>query len=180
MLNLSSNSNNSTIGPTTMDPINGRNYVKPSDIAGVAASSGMWARVDRGGYITHLNLYVGTSNGNISMAVYNSTGTGLNVTPGARKATTGSIACPSVGMQAVVLTTPVQVDPGDWLCLTSDSITAAFFGIDATNGGAGGSVVNVMAGRTRASTVAAHPAATTAPATAVTPNCLYIAGSYNP
>ena len=78
--------------------------------------------------ISKIGLEVTTSSGNICVSVYASSGTGRDAVPGARKATSGSVACPSAGYAEVTLDAPVTVAPGDWLAIACDNGTAQFAG----------------------------------------------------
>lgn len=68
----------------------------------------------------------GTQTGNICMAVFANTGSGTAARPGARKATTGSVACPALGEAVVPLLAAVDVVPGDWFALACDNATVTF------------------------------------------------------
>lgn len=76
--------------------------------------------------ISKLAVNIGTSSGNICLAVYSNTGTGTAARPAALKATTGSVVCPAAGEAVVALTAPVLVQPGDWFALAADNATATF------------------------------------------------------
>lgn len=75
---------------------------------------------------TQLQIWVGTASGNISVAVYASSGIGDAAVPTDRKATTGAIACPAAGLAVVTLTTAVDVDPGDFMAISADNTVATF------------------------------------------------------
>jgi hypothetical protein len=94
------------------------------------------------GVITAIAVQVIVSSGNICAAVYAPTGgTGLNnglgrdAGPGARKATTGSIACPASGFASLSLGGSIRIDPGDWMGFSADNTSATFIMID--DGGSG-------------------------------------------
>lgn len=108
--------------PMTFDPrLNG------TSLAGVgAANRALFARTANGGTITGITIEVGTSSGNISVAVYRNTGSGSAARPGTRVATSGAVACPATGAQTVALGSTVTVQPGDWLALSADNNTATF------------------------------------------------------
>lgn len=99
-----------------------------------------WGRV-QGGFTpgaSAVRLYLATSSGNIAVAVYADTGAGL---PGARLATSGSVASPGNGQQDIALTTETDVTTGMWLALSADNTTVQF----ARSGvpGAGSSTMGV-------------------------------------
>lgn len=77
--------------------------------------------------ISKLGINIGVSSGNVSLAVYSSTGVGSQARPGTRLATTGSVACPAAGEASISLDAPVVVVPGDWFALSCDNGTATFF-----------------------------------------------------
>jgi hypothetical protein len=118
-------------------------YTFPAFSGGTSASTlglanrGVYQRllaVPAGGVtLTGFVVAIGTSSGNICVATYAGTGTGTGSRPGARTATTGSIACPAAGSSFVAL--PVTVAPGDWVLLSADNNTATFtrFGSNADN-----------------------------------------------
>jgi hypothetical protein len=85
-----------------------------------------YQRVYGGGTITKIRIKVGTSNGNIGVAVYNNAGAGLAAAPNARQQTSGAIACPAAGASDVTLGAAVAVSHGDWFALSASGITATF------------------------------------------------------
>lgn len=92
-----------------------------------SANRTYYHRVIGGGSVSKLGLYVATASGNICASVYANSGTGRAAAPGARLATTGSIACPAVGYQELALGTTITVTSGDfWFALSADNATAAF------------------------------------------------------
>lgn len=133
--------------PRTFDPR------WPSALAAVAANRLTYARVAQGGLITGIRLEVGTSSGNISVAVYSPTGSGAAGAPGVRKSTSGSVACPSAGVVTVALPAAVQVEPGDFFALTCDNGTATFRRVTVSGAFYPHSLYGQMA--------SAHPAPTT-------------------
>ena len=87
-----------------------------------------------------LYLYVGTSSGNISVAVYANNGSrGTAARPtGAPKATSGAVACPTAGAISLVsFTAPTEIVQGDWAFLSCDNTTATFAKSAMTFPGAG-------------------------------------------
>jgi len=83
-------------------------------------------RVIDGGVISKIFLWIGVTSGNICVGVYSNTGAGRAGAPGARIATSGSVAMPAVGYQEISLGGSVTVNPGDWLALSADNVTATF------------------------------------------------------
>lgn len=112
--------------PFTVDPAAcGTNGTFPS-------ANRMFAyRCIGGGSISKIALRVGTSSGNISVAVYRNSGTGRASVPGTRLATSGAVACPSSGYAEVSLGATIDVEPGDWFALSCDNNTATF-GVNVT------------------------------------------------
>jgi hypothetical protein len=84
-------------------------------------------RVYHGGAISSIRVSVGTSNGNISVAVYDTDGTGVTAEPNARTATSGSVACPASGLADVSLGATVTVGHAShWFALSANGTTATF------------------------------------------------------
>lgn len=123
-----------------------------------AANRGWWYRVSGGKQgVTKIALSVVTSSGNICAAIYANTGTGRAAAPGARLATTGSIACPAAGYAELTLDASVDVAQGDhWFYFSADNITATF---EAAASGAPATTVGL-----RGYAEAAFPAPASAPA----------------
>ncbi|WP_248240539.1 hypothetical protein [Microbacterium kunmingense] len=117
-----------------------------------------FAAVTEGGRISKIALEVMVSNGNISVAVYRGAGgPGGALVPGARAATSGAVACPAVGYAEVSLGAAVDVEPGDFLALSCDNVTAVFAGLSGT-------ASSLQAGfYYRSVSVSAHPAPNPAP-----------------
>jgi hypothetical protein len=92
------------------------------------ANFGCYMKLISGGYaISNLNIFVGASSGNISVAAYTNSGTGMSAAPtGGRLATSGAIACPAGGSAAVSLGSTVTPNLGDWVALSADNTTATF------------------------------------------------------
>lgn len=97
---------------------------RDSNLGGVSRAA--YFRVRDGGNISKIRLRIGTSSGNIAVAVYRNSGSGSAATPGARAATSGVVACPAAGSAEVALTASVDVNPGDWLCIWVDNTTVTF------------------------------------------------------
>lgn len=75
--------------------------------------------------ITKLGIYVGTSSGNICVAVLRGAN-GISG-PTSRIATSGSVACPAIGYAEVSLGGSVAIDPlTDWFAISADNTTAKF------------------------------------------------------
>ncbi|MGN8132468.1 hypothetical protein [Paenarthrobacter sp. 22069] len=89
------------------------------------ANHAYYHRITGGGTITKIGLYVATSSGNICVSVYGNTGTGRASMPGARVASSGSVACPAVGYAEISLGASVNVSRGDfWFAVSIDNSTA--------------------------------------------------------
>lgn len=90
--------------------------------------------VDAAMTIGALRLLVGTSSGNISVAVYNADGT-------SRLGTSGAVPCPAAGFASVALTSNVTLNAGTkyLFAISADNTTATFGGI--TNYAPGGSLI---------------------------------------
>lgn len=99
-----------------------------------AANYTHYFRVVAGGTISSIRLTVGTASGNICVAVYRNTGSGLAAVPGTRAISSGSIACPVAGVQTVSLGGSIAVNPGDWFALGADNVTATFAGFAGIGG----------------------------------------------
>lgn len=110
--------------PSSMDP----RVALPADVAVVtsAANSALYYRVRDGADITGIMLEVTTQSGNISVGVFANSGQGRAAVPTVRKATSGAVSCPAVGVQTVNLAAGVRVEPGDWIAISADNTTAAF------------------------------------------------------
>jgi hypothetical protein len=80
--------------------------------ASYAHASPKYLRCYGRGTITAIRVQVKTSSGDVTYGVYDTNPE--NDWPGARKATTSSVACPSVGIADTALLASVDVDPGDW------------------------------------------------------------------
>jgi hypothetical protein len=102
--------------------------VTSSNVTVGVANVTRYFRAVEGGTISKLRLTVGTASGNIAVAVYRNSGSGLTSVPGTRAATSGSVACPSAGVQDVSLGGSVTVNAGDWLAIGADNTTATFAG----------------------------------------------------
>lgn len=97
-----------------------------------AANRAWYYRSEHGGTISGLTIYVATSSGNISLAAYANAGSGQSAAPtGGQTVTTGAIACPAAGRAVVSLGASYSVPPGDWLGMSCDNITAAFYRYEA-------------------------------------------------
>jgi len=115
-------------------PISGNPMFVGAAQALSATNAAFFGRVTGAGTITKLAVHVGTSSGNISMAVYANSGVGLAAIPGARQDTTGAVACPATGYQEVALGGSVDVVAGMWFALSADNTTATFLPVAASTG----------------------------------------------
>lgn len=117
-----------------------------------SANDARYMRVRDGGVISSVRLHVIASSGNISVAAYRNSGSGLTSVPGTRLATSGAVACPAAAAAAdIALGASVTVYPGDWLAISADNVTASFLGV---NGNSGTTALVAGAAYTQA---AAHP-----------------------
>lgn len=107
--------------PRTIDP---RGL---SSASALTANQGIYLRVQGGGSISKIGLVVGTSSGNVCVAVYANSGVGAAARPAARKATSGSVACPAANYQEISLGGSVTVLDGDWFFIAADNATATFY-----------------------------------------------------
>lgn len=83
-------------------------------------------RVIGSGTIDSIGIVIGSTTGNIGVAVYRKTGVGRDARPGTRLATTGSIASPGNGYQEIALGASVSVENGDFFALSASSGTITF------------------------------------------------------
>lgn len=89
------------------------------------ANSAHFFRSQGGGTITKIAIVVGTSSGNVCVAV--ARGTGGQNAPTTRVATSGSVPCPASGYAEIALTSLVAVSAvTDYLVLAPDNATATF------------------------------------------------------
>ena len=114
-----------------------------------------WQRMYRGAVNTSVRkiaFQVNASSGNIGLAIYTGSSSGITAVPSARVATTGSIACPAGGDAIVDLgSTVTGIGQGThWLALSASSTVATF---QALTGGTG---TTYQAGLAAAQTTA-HP-----------------------
>lgn len=94
--------------------------------ASFSANTTRFYRVKGAGTITKVGFEVVVQSGNICLSVYSPTGVGRAAKPGARRATSGSVACPASGYAEVALGASVVVNPGDFIGISVDNITASF------------------------------------------------------
>ncbi|QDP65423.1 MAG: hypothetical protein Tp182DCM212571_41 [Prokaryotic dsDNA virus sp.] len=94
--------------------------------AGVgAANQAYFARVDQGGYISKIGVWVDTASGNIDVGVFTrGGGSGRTAYHGARRVAAGSTALSTTGYVEITLSAPVMVQPGDWFAVALDNTTA--------------------------------------------------------
>jgi hypothetical protein len=108
--------------PHTVDP----RYAQALANVGTANDC-HYNRVYHGGEIDTLRISVGVSNGNVSLAVYDQTGTGVTAAPSTRLQTSGSVACPAAGLADVALGGAVTVGHSThWFALSNSGTTATF------------------------------------------------------
>lgn len=98
-----------------------------SAVAVQSANNCYYVRVFGTGVITKIRVIVGTSNGNIGVAAYDNSGTGVSAVPNSRQATSGSVACPAAGAADVSIGATVTVGLlGHWFALSASGVTATF------------------------------------------------------
>ena len=117
-----------------------------------AANDTLYARV-LNGYTTAataVRINIGTSSGNICVAVYADNGSGM---PGLQIATSGSVASPGTGTRSISLTSTVDVRPGMWLAISADNTTVTF-----ARGSSPGSSLSVFGAKFQAIEASAFPA----------------------
>lgn len=76
-----------------------------------------------GGTISKIGLHIGTSSGNLMVAVYRGTGSGLGRKPGDLVQSSGSVASPGTGYREITLGASVDVAAGDYLAVEFDNTT---------------------------------------------------------
>lgn len=108
-----------------------------------SANTSRFFRVIEGGSVSSVRINVGVQSGNIAVAAYSNTGSGLTAAPGTRLATSGSVACPAVGIADVSLGATITLAVGDWLAIGADNATATFTGV---NGGGDSTLSGGQAG----------------------------------
>jgi len=109
--------------PFTVDP----GMVRTTDAQAMPGSNqAVYSRVRDAGPVSKIGLVVGTSSGNVSVAVYRNSGRGRLAAPLTRLATSGAIACPAAGYAEIALTSAVYVHQGDWLAISADNTSATF------------------------------------------------------
>jgi hypothetical protein len=96
-------------------------------------------RVIEGGTFTILRININVSSGNICIAAYKNTGSGVSAKPGNRIATTGSIPCPpNAASVDIPMGSSVTVAAGDWLAVGADNAVASFISTNGAGGGVAG------------------------------------------
>lgn len=109
--------------------------VATSFTVSAAANRAYMMRVKQSGYITKIGFEVGVASGNIDVGVYRSSPgeNGLSARPLTRVASSGSVALSATGYVEVPLTTPITVQPGDWLAVALDNTTATLRATSASH-----------------------------------------------
>jgi hypothetical protein len=106
----------------TIDP---RTATNQANLVGANRTAYMRAMGSKAG-ATAIRFIVAVTGGNISVAVFANTGSGLTAAPGARKGVSATVATPAVGTQTLALGAATDVEAGDWLAISADSITPEF------------------------------------------------------
>jgi hypothetical protein len=97
--------------------------------AAIVANRGYYILVTEGlvQSVSSLVIAVGVQSGNISVAAYDSTGTGRSRLPNNRLGTSGAVTCPAVGEATIPLANSVHVVPFEtWFFISADNATAQF------------------------------------------------------
>lgn len=108
-----------------------------------AANRVYYYRVGAAAAVGHVTLEIGLQSGNLVVGAYANNGLqGRAAAPasGGLLASSGSVACPAVGVQQIALGSTVGVAAGDWLALALDNTTAkvrAFGSATAVGGSTG-------------------------------------------
>lgn len=115
--------------PPTLDSYG---FVRVASPPGNTQSTGTagftyYFRVIEGGTFTKARIGINVTSGNMCVAAYKCTGSGILAKPGTQIATTGSIVCPTTATFAdIPMGSSVTVSAGDWLSLGVDNAVAAF------------------------------------------------------
>ncbi len=126
-------------------------------------------RVFGTGIITKVRVHVTVSNGNIGVAVYDTTGTGVSAAPNTRLATSGSVACPAAGAADVSIAATITIGVlTNWFALSASGTTATF-------GHAGTIIAGWSNGFNKAQTTA-HPPPDPAVPTSTASLCYHMEG----
>lgn len=93
----------------------------------MAANQCLYYRVLGNGDINTLRFVVSVASGNVGLAVYNTSGSGVTAVPSARLATSGAIACPAAGNADTTLGATVTIETAHhWFALSANNATATF------------------------------------------------------
>lgn len=91
----------------------------------------LYGLVREGSTISKIGVHIGTSSGNLMVAVYRGTGTGPARKPGALVQSSGSVASPGTGYREIALGASVLVLPGDYLAASLDNGTITMIVVSA-------------------------------------------------
>lgn len=95
-----------------------------------AANRALYSRVVNGcRAVTKIRVGVAIQSGNVCVATFPASGVGVLATPGARSATSGSVACPAAGVADITLSGPIDLEPGDFIGLATDNNTVRFYSL---------------------------------------------------
>lgn len=118
-----------------------------SDLRGVVSTStfnanqAVYLRIQNAGSISKIGFHINVSSGNVDVGVYANNGsTGTAARPGAKLASSGSVACPAAGYQEIGLGSTVYVTEGDWFAFVFDNATASLYRTGA--GGLSSTIAN--------------------------------------
>ncbi|WP_256789822.1 right-handed parallel beta-helix repeat-containing protein [Frankia sp. AvcI1] len=109
------------------------NYPLPLTLGASASTHGVanearYSRVCGGATISKIRTRISVASGNVCVAVYNNTGSGLSASPANRQATSGSVACPAAGDADISLGASVAVSHGMWYGFNADNTTISLYG----------------------------------------------------
>jgi hypothetical protein len=115
--------------PVAVVPLAGVSQVQNANLS--TANRGVYVPIElrQAVLITGVAITVGASAGNISVALYDASGTQL--------ASSGSVACPAVGRASVSFASGVYCPPGNYYLALSASSTSATFAQSELTGGTG-------------------------------------------
>ena len=140
--------------PFNLDPRNFHNVTQT-----LVATTTYYGRTRGVGAVDSVAFRVQTAAGNVSVALYDNTGSGRSARPNTRLQTSGSVACPAAGSADVALggTTTITAPCAHWLALSCSGAPVLL--------GTGSNPVDSSLGSGLSYREAVHPAPATATAT---------------
>ena len=98
----------------------------------IGANVGYFMKLMSGGFsISHVGIAINVSSGNICVAAYKNSGSGVSSVPSTQYQTSGSVPCPAQGTSYIALGGSCTPDLGDWLAVGSDNVTVSAFAQNA-------------------------------------------------